>query len=168
MTGARHTYDYYLANWCDIQDHLPRLLDRAHGNCMEIGVRHSVSTAALLTGLEQHGGHLISFDIEDCSALFHDHPQWTFYRMDSVNESEAIKKLLPEHLDLLFIDGDHSYQAVIADLYNYGARADCILLHDTDAQDFPGVLRAVRQYVEESGRPVTYHTGSYGMAEITR
>lgn len=164
----RETYEYYLVNWSDIMDHLPRLKDRAHGNCMEIGVRHGASTSALLTGLEEHQGHLISFDIVDHSRPFREHPQWTIHYLNSVTDAEGIKKLIPDHLDLLFIDGDHAYESVISDLHNYGPRADRILLHDTEAEEFPGVRRAVKEFVDETGRPVDWHSKSYGMAEITR
>jgi len=134
---------------------------------MEIGVRDGVSTAALLMGLEDHGGHLISIDIADCRRF--EHAQWSFHQLDSMKDHEVVKLLLPEKLDLLFIDGDHEYESVISDLRNYGPRADIILLHDTDIPDvFPGVRRAVEKFCEETERPVTFYLGSHGMAEIAR
>jgi hypothetical protein len=78
--SARNAYEYHLKNWSDIQDHLPRLYEAAKGNCMEIGVRSGVSTSALLAGIEAHGGHLYSFDINHCD-VFHGHPQWTFTKL---------------------------------------------------------------------------------------
>ena len=131
-------------------------------------MRHGVSTSALLAGLEVHGGHLMSVDVEACGHLFRGHPLWTFYRMDSQRDAGRIKSMLPVGLSLLFIDGDHAYDAVLADLANYGERADRILLHDTEALDWPGVRKAVEAYVAVSKRPVVWHTGCNGLAEITR
>jgi predicted O-methyltransferase YrrM len=36
---------------------------------MEIGVRSGVSTSALLAGIEEHGGKLYSFDINNCDVF---------------------------------------------------------------------------------------------------
>lgn len=162
----RETFDYYLKNWSDIQAHLWTLRLAARGHCMEIGVRSGVSTAALLTGLEDHGGDLISIDVADHTAPFQHHPQWDFYRMNSVTDADEIKRLLPDRLDLLFVDGDHEFTSVLADLRNYGTRAKRILLHDTEALDFPGVLHAVREFAQETGRGVLFYSGSYGLADI--
>jgi hypothetical protein len=160
--SAKPAYEYHLKNWSDIQGHLPRLFAAAKGNCMEIGVRSGVSTSALLAGLEEHGGKLQSVDINNCP-VFAGHPQWEFHNVNS----QTINILLEgEVLDLLFIDGDHSYMGALADLLNYGSRAKRIFVHDTDAPDYPGVRQAVEEFAKETGRKVTYHSGSYGMAEI--
>jgi hypothetical protein len=165
--SARPMYERWLREWSDIQGHLPRLHACAHGNCLEIGVRQGVSTSALLAGLEEHGGHLMSIDVDECGHLFAGHPLWTFYRRDSVRDAASVKSMLPVGLSLLFIDGDHAYESVLADLTNYGDRADCILLHDTEAEEWrEGVCRAIKEYVAVNGRKVVWHTGSNGMAEV--
>lgn len=169
--SARPVYEKWLREWSDIHDHLPRLHEHAKGNCLEIGVRGGVSTSALLAGLEVHGGHLMSIDIDECgeaNALLGEHPLWTFYRLDSRRDAAHIKSMLPVGLSLLVVDGDHSYAGVLMDLLNYGERADRILLHDTEAAEWPEVRYAVESYVAETERPVVWHMGSYGMAEITR
>lgn len=168
MVSAREAYEKWQVEWSDIHDHLPRLFEAAKGNCLEIGVRGGVSTSALLAGLEAHGGHLLSIDIDDCSHLFKGHPQWSFYRLNSVQEAAVVRSLLPETLDLLFIDGDHTFEAVFADLLNYAPQAERVLLHDTEAAEWPGVRQAVEAYVARGGCRVAWHSGSYGMAEITR
>lgn len=162
--SAKNKYDYYLTHWSDIQDHLPRLYEAAKGNCLEIGVRSGVSTSALLAGIEQHGGHLWSVDINDCPA-FWGHPNWTFRRMDTLSET-SIAELLTREYDVVFIDGDHTQEGAISDLRNFGTKAKRIFVHDTDAPDFPGVRKAVEEFSKETKRKVTYHTGSFGMAEI--
>ena len=158
--SARAAYEFHLKNWSDIQDHLPMLREAARGNVLEIGVRSGVSTSALLTGLEEHGGCLLSIDINDCP-VFAGHPQWTFMKQDSRSA------VLGDAYDVVFIDGDHTYEGALADLENFGAKAKRIFVHDTDCPDtFPGVRKAVEQFVKETGRRVTWHHGSYGMAEI--
>ena len=163
--SAKNAYSHHLENWSDIQAHLPRLYDRARGNCMEIGVRSGVSTAAILAGLEDHGGHLYSVDINACLA-FEGHAQWSFLRADSIMEADKVKAFIPEKLDLLFVDGDHSLSGALSDLRNYGPRAKRVLVHDIDAPDFPGVRQAVDEFLQETKRRVTYYNGSFGMAEI--
>ena len=160
--SARAKYEYHLAHWSDMQDHLPRLYAAARGNCLEIGVRSGVSTSALLAGIEQRGGHLYSMDINDCR-VFDGHPDWTFMQLDSI----VGKAELPlKEWELAFIDGDHSYEGALSDLNRFGIRAKRIFVHDTDAPDFPDVRKAVEEFVKLTKRKVTYHSGSYGMAEI--
>jgi hypothetical protein len=163
--SARNAYEYHLKNWSDIQDHLPRLYEAAKGNCMEIGVRSGVSTSALLAGIEAHGGDLYSFDLNHCD-VFHGHPQWSFIQADSIAEADTVKRIIPSELEVLFVDGDHTYEGALADLLNYGLRAKHIFVHDSDAPDFPGVRKAVDEFAKHAKRQVTYHSGSYGMAEI--
>lgn len=132
---------------------------------MEIGVRYGVSTSALLAGIEDHGGKLFSVDIDDCP-VFLGHPNWIFFRADTQKAFGELQGVVPPKLDLLFVDGDHTYQGALRDLENFGGRAKRILVHDTDAPDFPGVRKAVEDYVHATGRKVTWHPGSFGMAEI--
>ena len=71
-----------------------------------------------------------------------------------------------DRFDAIFVDGDHSLSGALSDLRNYGPRAARILVHDTDAPDFPGVRQAVDEFLQETKRRVTYYNGSFGMAEI--
>jgi cephalosporin hydroxylase len=162
--SAKPKYEYHLKNWSDIQDHLPRLYAAAKGNCMEIGVRSGCSTSALLAGIEEHGGHLTSVDIENCS-IFSGHPNWHFIRADSVADAD-IKQLLAKEYEVLFVDGDHSYEGALSDLKAFGPKAKRIFVHDTEAPDYPGVRLAVEAFVKQTGRKVKYWPGSFGMAEI--
>lgn len=164
--SARLAYEHWLLKWSDIQDHLPLLYDSAKGNCLEIGVRQGVSTSALLAGIEDHGGHLWSIDCNPCP-VFLGHRDWTFRQADSLQDTKTIKTIIPDKLDLAFIDGDHTYQGALSDLHNFGSMATRVLVHDTDCPEtFPGVRRAVDRYCSETHRKVTYHHGSFGMAEI--
>ena len=163
--SARTAYEYNLRNWSDIQAHLAKLFDGAQGECLEIGVRSGVSTSAILAGLEERGGFLHSVDMQNCP-IFEGHPQWQFIQSDSVKCWPELLQVLPGSLDMLFVDGDHTYEGALSDLRHFGVRAKTIFVHDTDAPDFPGVRQAVEQYCDETKRPVIYYGESYGMAEI--
>lgn len=121
----------------DMWEYSPYLRAIAKGTILEIGVCGGVSTAAFLCGLEQHGGHLYSIDIDPkCETLF-DHAQWTFINSDS--REYGWRAELP--LDILFIDGDHHYDTVMSDLQTYSPfvkPGGLILMHDVgpDARNF--------------------------------
>ena len=106
-----------------------------------------------------------SVDLNDCY-VFQGHPQWTFIQADSIKDVEQIKKAIPEFLDLLFVDGDHTYEGCLADLRNYGPRAAQVFIHDTDAPDYPGVRKAVLTYCAESKRIGRFVGKSYGIGIV--
>lgn len=69
-----------------------------------------------------------------------------FIRSDSVI---AGRKWRSGHVSLLFIDGDHSYEGCISDIYAWLRHArpkGTILFHDCDSSS-PGVVRAVSEFV---------------------
>lgn len=166
MSSAKEAYEANLRIPSDIQGHLQRLYEAAHGNCLEIGVRGGMSTSALLAGVEDNGGFLFSVDIADCP-VFEGHTRWNFTRADSIKEAQRILDKIPNLLDVVFIDGDHSFEGCLSDLQNFASRGQRVFVHDIDCPDtYPGVRKAVEQFIEETGRKVIYHSGSYGMAEI--
>lgn len=153
--------------WSDIQDHLPLLFESAKGNVMEIGVRGGVSTSALLAGVEAHGGHLCSVDVNNCRVF--EHPQWTFIQVDSIADKERLLQEVPKELDLLFIDGDHTYEGCLSDLQAFGPRAKLIMVHDVECSDtFPGVRKACEEYAASIGKPLEIRSGSYGLGVIRK
>jgi hypothetical protein len=87
-------------------------------NIVEIGVRSGVSTKAFLYGLRDRGhknAHLYSIDINNCAQNC---PQglehlWTFI------EGDAREVVWNKEIDVLLIDGDHSYDGVKADYDKY-------------------------------------------------
>jgi predicted O-methyltransferase YrrM len=118
----------------DMFGYLPYLRSFAKGRVLEIGVRDGISTAALLVGLEEHGGHLYSIDIVDASYLYN-HPLWTFVAANSRDVAFVLRAIKPEPLDVLLIDGDHSREGFVSDLLGYSSYVrDCglIICHDID------------------------------------
>lgn len=158
-------YSSLSGQWSDIVGHMPLLKASAKGNVMEIGVRQGISTISLLSGLEEHGGHLWSFDINPCGHF--EHPQWTFTQADSIADAERIKAIIPEELDVLFVDGDHSEEGCRSDLENYGPRADMIFVHDCECpEEFPGVRKAFEEFAAQYGKAHSVVSGSFGMGVI--
>ncbi len=122
----------------DMSAFLPWLRSHARGNILEIGVRDGASTSAFLLGLEEHGGHLYSLDVQDASHLFPGHPHWTFIHHNSTDLLTVLKRI-PFELDLLLIDGDHSRAGVLAD-FQYARQlrpGGMVLFHDVRPEEKP-------------------------------
>jgi cephalosporin hydroxylase len=169
-------YDRYDKQWSDIGLHLAWLRELAHGTVVEIGVREGISTAALLLGAAHQGGHVYSVDIEDCSQLYQDHSCWTFIKGHSGKDQERIFDELGRRddrfsIDLLFIDGDHTFDGVMSDLTTYGPWAKVIAVHDVDS-GFLGVWEAFISYFRSphSGRfkSMEVRNASNGMGVLRR
>lgn len=62
-------------------------------------------------------------------------------------DSRVIGKAWVASIDLLWIDGGHSYEYVRADLENFGPHAQVIALHDWDNPAWPDIRRAVEDYI---------------------
>ena len=179
-------YQQHLATPSDIQHHLPLLFSLARGNVLELGTRSGVSTAALLAGVERHGGHVWSVDIEDCQNVAQGHTQWTFVQGDSRDAEEILHTLFdrfvgtshyPAHdqregmtgFDLILIDTFHAYENATTELaawHSYVVPGGTILMHDTET--FPGVRRAAQEFADKHGWPITFVLPCHGMAVITR
>lgn len=168
-------YEKNEAEFSDLAEHLQFFRKNARGTVLEIGVREGVSTAALLVGVGEHGGHLWSIDIDDYSHLYMS-SDWTFIQGNSVTESDRIlhetNRMSNElWIDLLFIDGDHSYAACLSDLTNFGKYAKIIAVHDTNSA-WLGVWQAVIEYYRApwSGEftGARFINGSHGLGILYR
>jgi len=155
---------------CDMRDFLPWLREHARGRILEIGVRNGVSTSAFLLGIAANGGHLSSFDVNDCGHLFPGHPDWAFYCVDSRDigcQSGAF--------DMALIDGDHHRDGYAADLrlcYRAVRPGGLILSHDIHPQPGHDYAIALREeffrFAAEKGM-VTYELpGAFGMGVMVR
>lgn len=164
---------------CDMRHHLPYLRSVAKGNILEIGVRSGASTSAFLVGLEGTGtGRLWSVDINpECGKLFAGHLQWTFIDTDSKNWDVVKSVMSPRGLplDVLFIDGDHEYEGVRADLSNYVwlRPGGLILMHDVAEADpgcpWPtplGPRKALDEFLRETSWKCEIRPRSHGLAVI--
>lgn len=151
----------YGDKYIDTKEHLPYLRSVAKGNVLEIGTDVGNSTTALLLGVKENGGHLTSVDIKDCSHLFDD-PQWHFYQLDSHKMARNQSFIT---FDVVYIDGDHSYEGVKQDIafaMAHAAPNALILMHDVLAPQFPGV----RQAFDEVMLPKHIREGSWGLGII--
>jgi hypothetical protein len=163
----------------DMKDFAPWLRDHAKGNIVEIGVRDGASTSAFLLGLEEHGGHLWSIDIQPCGELFKGHPQWSFLQADT-KDQKAIIKFIPFEIDVLFIDGDHSKAGVINDIeYARQLRpGGMVIFHDIapepnvtndptwPSDDVKSVYEALCRSMEPSGWTHEEPPGRYGLGVL--
>ena len=100
---------------------------------VEVGVgQGSTSRKLLLTGI-----HLTCVDIVDKTKILPIDPNLRFLKMTSV---EAAK--LGGFYDFVFIDADHSYEAVKADIEAWSPLTNFICGHDY-CNKWPGVMKAV-------------------------
>jgi hypothetical protein len=114
----------------------------------EVGMRHGISTLALLLAARDVGGHVWSIDIDECldgrrNVL---HAGLADYHTFIHGDSAACE--FPEELDVLFIDGEHSYAALTLDFQMHAPRVKeggVILFHDTTS------CPEVGQFVREVG-----------------
>lgn len=79
--------------------------------------------------------------LQNVKRLFQDNPQVSIFPKSS---QEALS-LVPNNLDLVFIDGDHSYEAVKHDILSWKqkVRPGGILAGHDYHPNFPGVVEAV-------------------------
>lgn len=170
QTPTWQAYQQHVATPSDIQHHLPLLFSLARGNVLELGTRTGVSTAALLAGVEAHGGHVWSIDIDERSAgVAAGHPLWTFVHGSSTNPDLIASKTGAEPFDLLLIDTEHTYNQAAAELALWGphvAPGGTICMHDPET--FPGVRRAATEFAAAQGWPITFVLPCNGMAVIER
>jgi hypothetical protein len=115
---------------------------------VEIGFYNGWSASQILKTCR----HLISIDIGECPnhRAFLDSPKFEFRRGDS-------RKMTPEACDFLFIDGDHSYEAVMDDLSTWGPCAlKHIALHDSARPQAAGVRTAAFQWLSRNHNWVVF------------
>lgn len=163
----KEKYEALLGVDTDIREHLPRLFENGRGECLEFGVRHGVSTAALLAGVEQHGGRLTSVDIDRrCGELF-DHPQWRFLWGHSTRP-DLVSMYGPQSIDTLLIDSEHSEIITADELETWRPKmrpGGIIFLHDT-YRFFGGVTAAAVKFCYRQDLRLELLPGSNGLGVI--
>lgn len=120
-------------------------------HAIEIGTYRGVSTAIL----SEYCGQIDCIDIVDQPER---KSYWDYlgvnnakYHLAKSNDDkkEIVRKLINRgDIDLVFVDGDHSYQSARADI-DLCHNVPYILVHDYSQSHFPGVVRSVD---ETSGR----------------
>lgn len=108
----------------------------------EIGMRGGTSTLAFLLGVMENGGHVHSMDIASCNEARQMFANLGLSDRHTFTQGDSSKTDFPPGVtfDILFIDGDHRYEAVKADYLRHSNRVKdggIILFHDT--QSCPGV-----------------------------
>jgi hypothetical protein len=114
----------------------------------EIGMRHAISTMAFALAARDVGGHVWSLDCDECidgrrNVL---HAGLADYHTFIHGDSAACS--FPEPLDVLFIDGEHSYAGVSLDFQAHAGsvrEGGVILFHDSMSSP------DVRRFCEEVG-----------------
>lgn len=170
-------YAFWLNRWSDIQGHLPVLYDYGRGTVLELGARNGMSTSALLAGVEERGGQVFSVDIDNTCADLFDHPQWRFIHASSTDVaavSEVLRKMyatpFDEYtpIDTLFVDTDHTFAQVTAELAAWGNKVKiggAILFHDVIS--FPEVRRAAELWADVNEQELVIREASNGLGIIT-
>lgn len=179
-------YDGYLdrlSRWSDIQEYLPIFYEQARSRpsvrVLELGARRGNSTLAFLAGAKESGGHVWSADIDDVLRYpdgmkpWKDIKRWTFVQGDDLAAETQAK--LPGEVGILFVDSNHEYEHVKAELHAYVPRVvpgGVALFHDTDLLSWPGytppkgippVRQALDEYCQETGREWVNVAGTYGL-----
>ena len=94
-------------------------------------------------------------------------PNTYFYQLDS-HLSESAEKV-GKNIDVLFIDGDHTYEGCKADIdvwSKWVVPGGVMLFHDADDTS-PGVVKAINEYCEENGKEAWFDPNvQCGMARI--
>jgi hypothetical protein len=158
----------------DINEHCDKLRELASqaGSVVEFGMRHGVSTVALLAGQPQT---MISYDLNHDSIAEllktrQGKTAFSFVQGDSLSVDI-------ESCDLLFIDTRHTADQLTRELLRHAGRVrQRIVLHDTQIfgergeDGGPGLLVALRAFLREfSEWSVIYHTqANHGLTVISR
>lgn len=143
-----HTEAEWLSTWCSMH---------YINNAIEIGRHKGGSTALLLDAIK---GHLISIDIRNYfdDTLIDHLPEGLRSRLCFItanSQNHKAKQIIRSEfylytpVDLIFIDGDHSYEAVNQDFFNFLPflnKSGVIILHDYSVQD--GVTKFVDEGIE--------------------
>lgn len=95
----------------------PLIKDIQNINILELGVQKGRSTLRFLDICNKNNGKLYSVDIDDCGNVSNNF-RWKFIRTRDDN-FEYIKSLIPQELDVIFIDTLHEAKHVKKLIYNY-------------------------------------------------
>ena len=86
-------------------------------NILELGVQSGRSTLKFLDLCNKNNGKLFSVDVDDCSSVSND-KRWVFIKSRDDN-FEYIKSIIPDEIDVIFIDTLHEAKHVKKIFYYY-------------------------------------------------
>ena len=145
------------------QNELRKLYELAF-NCpsgavaLEIGSHLGASSCYIAAGLKQNNGHLLCVDtwanetmiegMQDTYSEFNKNTSGVTKQITTIRKrsDDVIEDDVKAKLNLVFIDGDHSYQAVKKDfeiVQKWMSEDGIIAFHDFDNVNFEGVSRVV-------------------------
>ena len=84
---------------------------------LELGVQKGISTNYFLEVCEKNNGKLYSVDIDDCSKVSNN-PRWKFIHSRD-DDFDKIFNLIPNQVDIIYIDSLHEAYHVEKLIYNY-------------------------------------------------
>lgn len=117
--------------------------------CGEIGFKNGSSALAMLIGARESGGRVYSIDIEPCDEGRARVEREGYADIHTFIHGDSKIRNFPEPLDILFIDGDHTYLEVASD---YERHRDSVkpggLIFFHDPQTCP---EGVGQFLAERG-----------------
>ncbi len=173
-TSLQQMFDDARQTPSDINEHCEKLreLSAQCEHVTEFGMRHGVSTVALLAG---QPGHFVTYDVnhDPMFAKLARHcgeTTFTFHAKDVL-----IADIVPT--DMLFIDTKHTESQLTAELARHASKVRrWIVLHDTaiygkrGEDGGPGLLPAMRRFMRDHPEwSVMYHTqANNGLTVISR
>jgi hypothetical protein len=84
------------------------------------------------------------------------YPGWAMFTQDFVNAIPFKMRIsdytIPDNVSAVFIDGNHEYHDVLADIRKFNVNEEILLIGDDFCWTFPGVIQAVGTIKEETGR----------------
>jgi predicted O-methyltransferase YrrM len=167
-------------SWGNLYYHLlPKIIrENNYKSCIEIGVGFGGHAICLIeAGIEEYIGidpyvcysNGFNDGPNDFSQLHYDHLYLfvekrlqgnTLIRKPSKEAFLQIDKT--RKYDVLFIDGDHRYEPVLEELYMYGGlirEGGFLGGHDYNPEGFPGVVKAIHEFAEITGKKLVVHDG---------
>lgn len=131
---------------------------------VEIGTGMGESTLALAMAAYKNDGHVTTFDIENCfeaKQLIEKQGLIDYVTFIQCDKEHINYIKWDGRIDLVFIDGDHSEDAVRRDSYHYGlenvVEGGFMINHDTCNPAHPGVLAGLyTHYVHHGKKWVKY------------
>lgn len=121
---------------------------------VELGSLKGRSTHALLSGCKGIVHAIDTFERPGAYKAFLENvghfKSLRTYKMDSIKAAEKFKD---KSIDMVFIDADHSYEAVKADIEAWLPKTKKLICgHDYNLKQWPEVVRAVNEKFNKIGR----------------